>query len=106
MGLIVACLPNDGEVSDVPNDKYHYKHRDPGMGTQKHARGAPPGNRLVDLPEIAQPRPTTADRGTMSTILSHAGGLDEIALIAAPLLGVGGLLWAANRWAKKRAQSD
>lgn len=42
----------------------------------------------------------------MSTILSHAGGWDEIALIAVPLLGVGGLLWAANRWAKKRAQAD
>jgi hypothetical protein len=61
---------------------------------------------LVDLPEIAQSRSASADRGTMSTILSHAGGWDEIALIAAPLLGVGGLLWAANRWAKKRAQSD
>ncbi|MGY9075401.1 MAG: hypothetical protein ACKVHU_20915 [Acidimicrobiales bacterium] len=38
-------------------------------------------------------------------ILCHAGGWDEIVIIAAPLLVVGALLWAANRWAKKRAQS-
>jgi len=38
----------------------------------------------------------------MMTILSHAGGWDEITLICIPLIGVGALLWAANRWAQKR----
>jgi hypothetical protein len=41
-----------------------------------------------------------------ATLVAHNGGLDEIALIVAPLIVVGLLLWGANKWAKKQADDD
>lgn len=38
------------------------------------------------------------------TILAHAGGWDEIAMVAAPIAIFGGLLWMANRRAIRQAE--
>jgi hypothetical protein len=37
------------------------------------------------------------------SLLAHQGGWDEIALVAGPILILGGLLWIANRRADKIA---
>jgi len=37
-------------------------------------------------------------------ILAHAGGWDEIAMVAAPIAIFGGLLWMANRRAIRQAE--
>jgi len=41
----------------------------------------------------------------VSAVLAHEGavGLDEVLTVAAPLVLVGGGLWAANRWANGRS---
>jgi hypothetical protein len=43
--------------------------------------------------------------GTLGTVtaevLAHAGGWDELLIVLAPLVLVAGLLWAANRRAKR-----
>jgi len=44
--------------------------------------------------------------GRVAVQIAHNGGWDEIALIVAPLLAVGGFLWCANNWAKKRAEPE
>jgi hypothetical protein len=38
-------------------------------------------------------------------ILAHAGGWDEIAMVAAPIAIFGGLLWMANRRAIRQAEA-
>jgi hypothetical protein len=37
-----------------------------------------------------------------SSVLAHAGGWDEILLVAGPIVLFGGLLWLANKRAKDR----
>ena len=41
-----------------------------------------------------------------SYVLAHQGGWDEILLIVLPIVVVGILLWLANNWAKKRAETE
>ena len=54
---------------------------------------------------LASVRPV-CDAGTMlnGAILAHAGGWDEIAMVAAPIAIFGGLLWMANRRAIRQAE--
>ena len=39
-----------------------------------------------------------------AAILAHAGGWDEILMVAAPIAIFGGLLWMANRRAIRQAE--